>query len=76
MDSTHLPSSSISSSCLLSFMLSDWWPECRNAESDADRSLPILMCQDNFAQTFTTLSIGPLHPAICDCQLVKLGGVL
>jgi len=30
------------------------------------------MCQENFAQTFTTLSIRPLHPTICDCQLVKL----
>src|SRR5579864_947326 len=38
----------------------------------AIQSLPIPMCQENFAQTFTTLSIRPLHPTICDCQLVKL----
>ena len=52
-DSTHLPSFSISSCCLLSLMLSDW---CLNAgRLERRRSTP----HPNASGTFTALSIRP-----------------
>ena len=69
-DSTHLPSS-ISSSCLLSLMLSDWLAWMAECRVGADRSLPIPICQDNFAHNIH-FQLDPVDSATCDCQLVKL----